>query len=133
MNTLHHAVKINAPREVVWRALSNIAEMEAWHEGSVEGDIAPGLILTLKPKSEMQFSWRTDKLEPETLLVQTCIEGPGSSPGKVLTFTVSDLQEGVVLVQLSDGEWQINDPHLPFCNAYWGEVLFRLKTHAEKE
>lgn len=132
MTTLHHAIKIAAPRAVVYRALTDLGEMAAWHLGSVEGGIAPGKILTLTPKPGMRFGWRTEKLETDALIVQSTVEGSGSSVGKTLTFKLSDLDDGRTLVELTDGEWSASDPHLPFCNTQWGEALVRLKSHVEK-
>ncbi|TCL02132.1 MULTISPECIES: SRPBCC domain-containing protein [Sodalis] len=132
MITLHHAIKITAPRAEVYRALTDIAEMAAWHLGRIEGEITPGKVLTLAPKPGMRFSWRTDKLEHDISIVQTCVEGSGTSPGKVLTIKISDADDGRTLVELTDGEWSRDDSHRAFCNTHWGEVLHRLKTHIEK-
>ena len=133
MKTLHHDIKIAAPCAAVYRALTTPEEMAVWHKGQVEGDIAPGRILTLTPKPGLRFGWRTDQLEPDRLIAQTCVEGPGNSRDKTLTLTLSEPAPGVTQVTLADGEWQEDDPHLPFCNSYWGAVLYRLKIHAEKK
>jgi uncharacterized protein YndB with AHSA1/START domain len=131
MITLHHAIKIAAPRRDVYRALTDLGEMAAWHAGGIEGAIAPGQTFTLTPKPGTRFGWRTERLETDRLIVQTAVEGSGSSTGKVLTFKLSDLDDGHTLVELTDGEWSENDPHLPFCNTHWGGVLLRLKSHVE--
>lgn len=112
MVTLKHAVKISAPRGAVYQALTDLEAMRGWHVGAVEGAIVPGQVMTLTPKPGQRFSWRTDRLEPDVSVVQTEVEGPGSSVGKT--------------------EWREGDGHLPFCNTHWGEVLYRLKSHVEK-
>ncbi|MDE1188158.1 MAG: SRPBCC domain-containing protein [Pantoea sp.] len=132
MITLHHAIKISASRHAVYASLTDINHMAAWHAGKVEGEIAPGKVLTLRPKPETCFSWRTDQLESDALIVQTSQEETDSHAGKTLTFSLSDLDDGRTLVELTHGEWAESDPHLPFCNTYWGEVLFHLKTFAER-
>lgn len=131
MITLHHAIKIAAPRAAVYHALTDIAQMAAWHAGKVEGEIAEGAILTLRPKSDTHFSWRTETLEANARIVQTSLVETDSQPGKTLTFTLADLDDGRTLVALSHGEWASDDAHLPFCNTYWGEVLFHLKNFLE--
>ena len=40
--TLRHAIKINGSRERVYKALTDIDEMAAWHQGTTEGNIAVG-------------------------------------------------------------------------------------------
>lgn len=132
MITLHHAIKIVALRHEVYNALTDITQMAAWHAGKVEGEIAPGKVLTLRPKNETYFSWRTEILEADVRIVQTSLLETGSQAGKTLTFTLSDLTDGRTLVELSHGEWLPEDIHLPFCNTYWGEVLFQLKSFVEQ-
>lgn len=132
MTTLRHAIKITAPRPETFRAISEIREIAAWHLGVVEGDVAVGSELTLVPKPTLRFGWRTVEILPGERLRQTCVVGPGTSPGKVVTFTLADLPEGGTLVELTDGDWPENDPHLPFCNTRWGEVLHRLKEYVER-
>ena len=127
MVTLHHAIKIAASRGDAYQALTTISGMQGWHLGAVEGAIAPGAVLRLLPRPGLQFSWRTEHLEPQARIVQTGVEGPGNSPGKTLTISLSDLPDGRTLVQLSDGEWPADDPDLPFCNTRWGEALANLR------
>ena len=129
--TLRHAIKINAPRERVFKALATIDEMAAWHHGPVEGDIAVGAVMTLNAKPGLKFGWETKEIVENERIAQQCVEGPGSSVGKNLVFTLSDAEAGLTLVQLTDGEWADDDKHLPFCNTHWGNVLSRLKQHTE--
>lgn len=131
MITLHHAIKIAAPRPAVYDALTDIHQMAAWHAGSVEGEIAEGKILTLRPKPETHFSWRTETLDKDTRIEQTSLVETDSHAGKTLRFQLSDLDDGRTLVALTHGEWSADDPHLAFCNTYWGEVLFHLRNFLE--
>jgi uncharacterized protein YndB with AHSA1/START domain len=128
---LHHAIKITAPRSEVFAALTELRHMTSWHVGQVTGAVALGQILVLKPAPGLQFAWRTDTLEQDRLLVQTCLDGPGSSTGKILSFALSVAKDGTTLVDLTDGEWNPADPHLPQCNTHWGQVLHQLKTYCE--
>lgn len=133
MTTLRHAIKIVGGRTDIYRALTDVTEMAAWHLGSVEGAVYPGEVLTLTPKPGTRFAWRTDRLERDTEIVQAAVEGSGTSRGKTLTFRLSDSDDGRTLVELSDGAWRDDDPHLPFCNTHWGEVLHRLKDYVERD
>lgn len=131
MLTLRHAMKINAPRDRVFSALADIDEMAAWHIGGVDGDMAVGSTFRLNPKPGLVFGWRTEEIVAGERIRQQCVEGPGNSAGKTLTFTLSDDAEGTTLVTLTDGQWLDDDPNLPFCNTRWAEVLFHLKEYVE--
>lgn len=132
MTTLRHAIAISAPRSQVYAALANIEQQREWHEGTMEGEIAPGKTLTWTPKPGLTFGWRIDELNKDTSIVRTAVEGPGNTVGKKLTLTLANLPDGRTEVALTDGEWASDDPHLPFCNTYWGGVLNRLKSYVEK-
>ena len=130
--TLHHAIKVAAYRPHVFKALADAGEMAAWHLGSIEGEIAVGSTLYLNPKPGLRFGWKTDEIVTNERLRQICIEGPGSSVGKILTVALSDTGNGGTLVKLTDSGWPDGDAGLPFCNTRWGEVLLRLKEHVER-
>jgi len=49
-----------------------------------------------------------------------------------LTIKLEDLPDGRTEVSLEDGEFSSDDQHLAYCNTYWGGVLHRLKSFAEK-
>lgn len=133
MITLRHAIKIAAPQDVTFRALSEPAAMQPWHLGTVEGYFGLGETVRLVRNSELSFTWRTDEISPGKAFLQTCVEGPGSSVGKTLRIGVERLPDGRSLVSLAHGEWDEADPHLPFCNTYWGEALMRLHHHLEQK
>jgi len=131
MVTLRHAIKINAPCDRAFSALADADEMAVWHIGAVDGDIAVGSVFRLNPKPGLVFGWRTEEIVAGERIRQQCLEGPGNSAGKTLTFTLSDDADGTTLVTLTDGPWLDDDPNLPFCNTRWAEVLFHLKKYVE--
>jgi hypothetical protein len=47
------------------------------------------------------FGWRTEEIVADERIRQQCVEGPGNSAGKTLTFTFSDDPEGTTLATLS--------------------------------
>ena len=130
--TLRHAIKVAASRPHVFKALADAGEMAAWHVGHIEGKVAVGSTFFLSPKSGLKFGWKTDEIVTNERLRQTCVEGPGSSVGKIVTVVLSDAGKDGTLVKLTDSGWIDGDASLPFCNTQWGEVLLRLKEYAEK-
>jgi uncharacterized protein YndB with AHSA1/START domain len=131
MTTLDHAIAISAPRSAVYAALANIDHMREWHEGTMEGEAVPGKTVTWTPKPGLTFGWRIDELNPDKSIVRTAVEGPGNTVGKKLTLTLAGLPDGRTEVALTDGDWASDDPHLPYCNTYWGATLQRLKSYVE--
>lgn len=130
--TLRHAIKVAASRAHVFKALADAGEMAAWHVGHIEGKIAVGSTFSLSPKPGLKFGWKTDEIVTNERLRQTCVAGPGSSVGKIVTVVLSDAGKDGTLVMLTDSGWIDGDAGLPFCNTQWGEVLLRLKEYAEK-
>jgi uncharacterized protein YndB with AHSA1/START domain len=129
--TLEHAIKVAAPRPHVFKAITDISEMKAWHLGTIEGEIAVGSTFYLNPKPGLRFGWTTDEIVANTRLRQTSVEGPGVSVGRTLVVALSDFDNANTLVTLTDSGWHNGDADLPFCNTRWGQVLLRLKEYAE--
>lgn len=129
MTTLHHSIKIAAPRAEVFAALTDISEFKKWHYTGVEGEIAVGSILKMPAKPHLQFAWKTLELVDNTRIVQESVGGPGI--GKRITFELSDI-DGGTLVKMNEAEWSDDDPGLPFCNTHWGAALTRLKSFVEE-
>lgn len=129
--TLQHAIKVAAPRPQVFKAITDVGEMKAWHLGAIEGEIAVGSTFYLNPKPGLRFGWTTDEIVTNTRLRQTCVEGPGASAGRTLVVALSDSDNANTLVTLTDSGWHSGDADLPFCNTRWGQVLLRLKEYAE--
>ena len=129
MTTLHHAIKISAPRDRVFAALTDIGEFAKWHFAPVEGEIAVGKVLKMGAKPHLNFAWRTTELVDGSRIVQESVEGVGE-PGKIITFDLSDI-DGGTLVSFSDGKWKDGDPGMAYCNTHWGNALVRLKSFVE--
>ena len=130
MTMIRHAIKMSAPRDQVFKALTDTAELANWHYGPVEGEVAVNAILHMNAKPGMRFGWKTTELVDGKHVAQVSIEGPGAT-GKQVTFDLSDTDAGGTLVELSDGEWDEGDAHMRFCNTHWGGVLHRLKNYVE--
>lgn len=42
LSRIDRTIELNAPPERVWRALTNAAELSAWFQVTIDGDLAPG-------------------------------------------------------------------------------------------
>ncbi|MET0531493.1 MAG: SRPBCC domain-containing protein [Microvirga sp.] len=131
MVSLRHAIKIDASHIDTFRALTSPEELSVWQRGTVTGVVAEGAISIVSPRRGLSFVWRTERIEPETCLVQTCLEGPEASSGRTLTITLLENGDGRTRLELTDDGWDAAHPHLALCNTEWGAALSRLRTHLE--
>jgi len=130
---LRHAIKIDAPLEVVFLALSQVKHIAAWHHGPVQGDLAVGEVLYINPSSDLKFGWKTNEIVGRERIAQECVEGPEGSLGKQVVYTLSSRGPKSTLLELTDGQWNEGDGHLASCNTHWGGALYRLKAYIELE
>jgi uncharacterized protein YndB with AHSA1/START domain len=74
------SVAIDAPPDVVWRVLLDGSGWNRWSPGVewmlVEDDIAPGKLITLKPKGAPQTAFTIEEVVPDALLLMRITFGP---------------------------------------------------------
>jgi len=131
MITLQHAVRVDAPQSQVYRAFTSLDDLAGWHLGQIDGEIAPGQVFRLTANNGLRFGWRTDALDPNRRIRQTCVEGPDNAIGRTLTISFSEATDGRTSVTLQDAGWREDDAHLALCNTYWGAALIRARTFLE--
>ncbi|WP_172328889.1 SRPBCC domain-containing protein [Mangrovicoccus sp. HB161399] len=128
MTTIRNAVNIRTSPTALWATLTQIDGLRRWHRGTVEGEVAPGSLLILRPKPGLRFDWHTTVAEPAARLV---LEAAGSSSRKV-SFILSDLPEGRIRLDVEDEGWDGTDPSMAICSTEWGAALDRLRSHLEE-
>lgn len=114
---IERSILINAPRERVWRALSNAEEFGAWFGADLAGQqFAPGkrvrgeishvirghehvffdaLIERIEPQDVMAFSWHP-------YAVDAAIDYTQEQP-TLVTFTLKDASDGTLLTVVESG------------------------------
>jgi hypothetical protein len=70
ITTLHHALKINAPRHRIYEAPDRSSSNSEWHLGGIEGSVETDGTLTLTPKPGVRFSWQTELLQEDVSITQ---------------------------------------------------------------
>jgi uncharacterized protein YndB with AHSA1/START domain len=131
MTTLSHQIRISAPRDHVYEALSTRDGVAGWFTGDLEGAVSDGEEALFKFTGREPFRWRFAELSPGSRLRWECTQGPGNAAGTTATFSVSETNDGRTQVDLDHDGFGESDPALATCNTLWGILMGHLKTYAE--
>ncbi|CAH0164726.1 SRPBCC domain-containing protein [Microbacterium sp. Bi128] len=118
MPELRHRIRISAPLDPVWSALTTAQGLQAWWAPDVEVDDVGGHV-SVKAGSA-NFVWSAKNNGESGIVEWTCLEGPGSSPGSVVTFAVAADDDDHTVVTLVHEGWTEDDPNIEACNTRWG-------------
>jgi len=119
MSRIDRTIEIKAPPERVWRALTNPAELSAWFQVMIEGDIAPGqevwMTSTNAEYAGVRFRVRFVEMTEATRFVWQWHPGavdPGvdysREPRTTVTFTLEPSARGTRLSVSETGFDQIS-------------------------
>jgi uncharacterized protein YndB with AHSA1/START domain len=146
LSRIDRNIEIQAPPERVWRALTSAAELSAWFQVKIEGEIAAGndvwmtsvhadhagqrwpvRIVELTPPKRVVWQWHPGEVDPKT--------DYSREPQTTVTFTLEPSGRGT---RLSVAETGFDEIALERrAKAYadnsqgWSEVLVWLQKHAE--
>jgi uncharacterized protein YndB with AHSA1/START domain len=143
---IDRTIDIQAPPERVWRALTNAAELSAWFQVTIEGEIAPGSELWMTSVHEQhtgqRFRVRVVEMTPPRRLVWRWHPGevdPGvdysREPETTVTFTLEATEAGTRLTVAETGFDEISLARR--AKVYrdnsqgWTEVLGWLRSYVE--
>ena len=126
-----HKIRIKAPRERVFKALSTAEGLKGWYTPQLQGDVAQGREAVFSFTGRDPFRWRFAELSPNSRVRWECIEGPGSAAGTTVTFRVSDTGDGRTVVECDHEGWPQTDDAFTTCNTLWGVLMDHLRTYAE--
>jgi uncharacterized protein YndB with AHSA1/START domain len=131
MTTLSHQIRISAPRDRVYEAISTRDGLTGWFTGELEGAVGHGEEALLKFTGREPFRWRFTELSPGSRLRWECTQGPGAAVGTTATFNLSETADGRTQVDLDHDGFGESDPALATCNTLWGILLGHLRSYAE--
>ena len=147
LSRIDRTIEINAPRERVWRALTNPQELSAWFQVKIEGDIAPEtdvwMTSTHVGYGGQRFRVRFREMTPPERFVWEWHPGEvdpnvdySREPRTTVTFTLEPSARGT---RLSVSETGFDDISLTRrAKVYkdnsqgWPEVLVWLQTYVEE-
>jgi uncharacterized protein YndB with AHSA1/START domain len=131
MMTLSHQIRISAPPDRVYEAISTRDGVAGWFSANLDGTIGVDGEALLKATGHEPFRWRFTELSPGSRLRWECTQGPGAAAGTAATFSLSPTADGRTQVDLDHDGFGESDPALATCNTLWGILLGHLKTYAE--
>lgn len=114
LSKIEKHILIRAPRQRVWRALTNIEEFARWFRVEAHGSFRPGarvdMVSTHPLGQGAKFSVEVQAMEPETLFSWTWHPGvkpPGADyeaePGTCVEFRLADAEGGTLVTVVESG------------------------------
>jgi len=131
MADINHEIKIQAPLEKTFKALSNLDDLKSWHTAHIEGIPAINETLTFKGSGKPTFLWKIVQVEPNKKVIWECLEGPGDSPGTKAIYTLSKVNDHSTLVELAHTSWPDQQGNFRKCNTLWGILMHHFKNYVE--
>lgn len=131
MADINHEIKIAAPPERVYAALTTLDGVRSWHTPLAEGTGAVGSTWAFTFTGRAEFDWEIAALEPNTLVAWKCTQGPGDSVGTTATFVLTPTEDGRTLVELTHAGWPGTHGNFVKCNTIWGALLHHLQQYVE--
>jgi uncharacterized protein YndB with AHSA1/START domain len=128
---ISHKIRIKAPRENVFKALSTAQGLKGWYTPHLQGDIAEGREAVFSFTGREPFRWRFTEMSPQSQVRWECVEGPGAAGGTTVTFRVSNTDGGRTVVECEHEGWSDSDEAFTICNTLWGILMGHLMDYAE--
>jgi uncharacterized protein YndB with AHSA1/START domain len=131
MAELKHQVPIAATPAKVFAALVTRAGLRSWWTADVVTDEKVGGKAEFGfDKHQMVFRMKIKKLETGKQVVWSCQGDHPEWKGTTLTWNIVRGDGGTVL-RFTHGGWKSVSEFFASCNSAWGELIYRLKDHAE--
>lgn len=147
LTRIDRSIEIAAPPERVWRALTTPADLSAWFQVTIEGEIEPGadvwmtsvhpghvgqrFRVTIKemiPPRRVVWEWHPGEIDPNV--------DYSREPRTTVTFTLEPTREGTRLTVAETGFDRITLARRAKVfqdnSQGWAEVLVWLQTYVEK-
>ena len=130
MPEIDHELKIDAPPERVYAALTTLEGVKGWHNPTVTGSGEVGTEWVFSFAEHPEFGWEVTASDAPSRVVWRCTRGPGDSGGTTATFTVA-AAGARTLLELQHAGWPGTHGNFRKCNTTWGVLLHHLRDYVE--
>jgi uncharacterized protein YndB with AHSA1/START domain len=131
MPEIEHEIRIAAPCERVFAALTTLDGVRSWHTPTATGSGAIGTEWVFTFADHPEFDWEVTASEPDRSVGWRCTQGPGDSVGTTATFTLTPLDDGRTLLEHVHAGWPGTHGNFRKCNTTWGVLLHHLRDYVE--
>jgi uncharacterized protein YndB with AHSA1/START domain len=128
---IDHEIRIAAPAEKVFAALTTLDGVRGWHTPAAEGTGEVGSTWVFGFADHPEFAWEIVGSDAPTEVVWRCVRGPGESVGTTATFTLTGLDDGRTLLEHVHAGWPGTHGNFRKCNTTWGVLLHHLRDFVE--
>ena len=137
MPSIAHEMKISAPIPAVYKALTNVADIQNWCAPVVThptgaAAASQGDKIDMHFGANKDFTWEFVHLVPDRHVGWKCVAGPDDAPGTGVAFDLNETGDGRTSVSLEHKGWTEGHPEFVRCNTRWGALLGQLKHYVEQ-
>jgi uncharacterized protein YndB with AHSA1/START domain len=131
MPEILHLLKIDAPAEAVYEAVTDRDGLASWWTRDTEGTGEVGLLTMFGFNDrETVFEMEVTKLEPGNRVEWRCLGGHHEWEGTDLFFGLEREGDRTVL-RFGHTGWESTEGILPLCSYNWARYLSSLKSYVE--
>ena len=132
MPDIRHEIKIDAPPERVFAALSTERGFRGWWTRDVKFEPRVGRVAEFGfYRRAVIFRMKITALTPPTRMRWTCLSGPPEWKGTNLSFRLTPTEDGGTVLEFAHRDWQSARDDLPRANTVWGHLMFDLRDYVE--
>jgi len=132
MADIRHEIKIDAPAERVFAALSTAKGFRGWWTRDVQFEPRLGRVAVFGfYRRSVIFRMKIVELAPPKRMTWSCLSGPPEWPGTRIGFRLTPAEDGGTVLQFAHRGWRSARDDLPRANTVWGHLMFDLRDYVE--
>ena len=130
MKSIYHQLRIAAPAEKVYNAITTQEGLSGWWTPETKAKPETGSILRFAFGPDYFKEMKVTKLEPPSRVEWLCVKGYEEWIGTTITFEIETDDKGTVLFFHHDG-WKDYTPEFAGCSYDWALFLRSLRLLCE--